>query len=53
VTEQLIRDAGYEPINTGGLENARAIEDHVALFSGVTRGGRGPAFYRYARPGDL
>ena len=29
VTEQLIRDAGYEPVSAGGLENARALEDFV------------------------
>src|SRR5262249_42660863 len=29
VTEQLIRDAGYDPISVGGLENARALEDFV------------------------
>jgi predicted dinucleotide-binding enzyme len=29
VTEQLIRDAGYEPVGLGGLENARALEDFV------------------------
>src|SRR4051812_17266792 len=28
-TEQLIRDAGYEPVSLGGLENARALEDFV------------------------
>src|SRR5207237_7435101 len=27
VTEQLIGDAGYEPVSLGGLENARALED--------------------------
>src|SRR2546428_10420448 len=26
VTEQLIRDAGYEPVNLGGPERARALE---------------------------
>ena len=29
VTEQLIRDAGYEPVYIGGLEHAKALEDHV------------------------
>ena len=29
VTEQLIRDAGYEPASVGGIENARALEDFV------------------------
>src|SRR5205814_10258196 len=27
-TEQLVRDAGYEPVLVGGLEQARALEDH-------------------------
>src|SRR5947208_4417866 len=29
VTERLIRDAGYEPVNGGGLEHARALEDFL------------------------
>jgi predicted dinucleotide-binding enzyme len=53
VTEQLIRDAGYDPILVGGLEQARALEDHLGLFFALTQNGLGPCFYRYARPGDL
>ena len=49
VTEQLIRDAGYEPVSMGGLENARALEDFV---SGVL-GKIGRVFYRFAPPGEL
>jgi predicted dinucleotide-binding enzyme len=49
VTEQLIRDAGYEPASVGGIENARAIEDFVP---GVL-GNIGEAFYRFAPPGQL
>jgi len=30
-TEQLIRDAGYEPAYAGGLDNARKLEDAVAF----------------------
>jgi 8-hydroxy-5-deazaflavin:NADPH oxidoreductase len=52
-TEQLIRDAGYDPVYVGGLEQARALEDHLGLVSAVNRGGMGPCFYRYAKPGDL
>ena len=53
VTEQLIRDAGYEPIFVGGLDLARALEDHLNLLFAVNRAGLGPCFYRYARPGDI
>ncbi len=36
VTEQLIRDAGYEPVSVGGIENARALEDFVpGLFGKI------------------
>jgi 8-hydroxy-5-deazaflavin:NADPH oxidoreductase len=49
VTEQLIRDAGYEPVSMGGLENARALEDFVpGVFAKIGR-----VFYRFASPGDL
>ena len=53
VTEQLIRDAGYEPISAGGLENARLVEDQLNMMMAVNRAGLGQAFYRYARPGEL
>jgi hypothetical protein len=47
VTERLIRDAGYEPVNLGGLESARALEDSVTgLFLKNS-----PLFYRFAAPG--
>ena len=49
VTEQLIRDAGFEPVSVGGLENARALED----FVGGVLGKIGRVFYRFAPPGDL
>jgi predicted dinucleotide-binding enzyme len=49
VTEQLIRDAGYEPVSLGGLESARALEDFVpGVFGKVA-----PIFYRFAGPGEL
>jgi predicted dinucleotide-binding enzyme len=53
VTEQLIRDAGYDPVDAGGLERARMLEDHLALLFAVNRAGLGSFFYRYARPGEL
>jgi 8-hydroxy-5-deazaflavin:NADPH oxidoreductase len=49
VTEQLIRDAGYEPVSAGGLENARALEDFVpGVLAKI-----GQVFYRFAPPGEL
>jgi predicted dinucleotide-binding enzyme len=35
LTEQLIRDAGYDPVFVGGLEQARALEDSTALFRAI------------------
>jgi predicted dinucleotide-binding enzyme len=49
VTEQLIRDAGYDPVGAGGLENARALEDFVPGLLGKV----GRVFYRFAPPGEL
>ena len=53
VTEQLIRDAGFDPINVGGLEQARAMEDALGLLFAANQAGLGPFFYRWAKPGDL
>jgi len=47
--EQLIRDAGYDPVSVGGLENARALEDFVAGVLGKI----GRVFYRFAPAGEL
>ncbi len=47
--EQLIRDAGYEPVSVGGLENARALEDFVPGVLGKI----GRVFYRFAPPSEL
>jgi 8-hydroxy-5-deazaflavin:NADPH oxidoreductase len=49
VTEQLIRDAGYDPVSVGGLESARALEDFVPNLLGQI----GRVFYRFAPPGEL
>ncbi len=49
VTEQLIRDAGYDPVSVGGIENARALEDFVPSILGKI----GQVFYRFAAPGEL
>ena len=53
VTEQLIRDAGYDPVYVGGLEQARALEDQLGFIGAINRGGLGRFFYRYAPPGEL
>ena len=53
MTEQLIRDAGYDPVYVGGLEQARALEDHLGLMFAISQAGLGPFFYRYAKPGEL
>ena len=49
LAEQLIRDAGYDPVNFGGLERARSLEEHLmGVYSSLFG-----FFYRYARPGEL
>jgi predicted dinucleotide-binding enzyme len=53
VTEELIRDAGYDPLYVGGLEHARALEDHLGLWMAAVQAGLGQSFYRYAKPGEL
>lgn len=53
VVEQLNRDAGYEPIYAGGLENAAAQEGFVSLVFAIAQGGLGQFFYRMAPPGEL
>jgi predicted dinucleotide-binding enzyme len=52
-TEQLIRDAGYEPVFAGGLDKARMLEDFLSLSMAANQGGLGQFFYRFAKPGEL
>jgi predicted dinucleotide-binding enzyme len=52
VVEQLNRDAGYEPIYAGPLENAAAQEAAIGLFFGLAQS-TGRFFYRMAEPGEL
>jgi predicted dinucleotide-binding enzyme len=52
-SETLIRDAGYDPVRAGGLENARVLEDFLQPLVGITESLGGPAFYRFAPPGEL
>jgi 8-hydroxy-5-deazaflavin:NADPH oxidoreductase len=51
VAEQLIRDAGYDPVHLGDLSRARDLEDAVWILTAVTP--RGGVFYRFAVPGEL
>jgi predicted dinucleotide-binding enzyme len=53
LAEQLARDAGYDPVPAGGLENARVLEDSMQLFSAISGGPTGPFFYRIGAPGQL
>ena len=52
VTEQLIRDAGFEPVSAGDLENARAVEDFLGVIFAIAQQS-GPFFYRMAPPDRL
>ena len=53
VVEQLNRDAGFDPIYAGGLENAGAQEAMLGLIFAINQGGLGPFFYRMAPPEQL
>ena len=53
ITEQLIRDAGFDPIYLGDFSQARLLESLIGVTMGVAKGGLGPFFYRFNRPGEL
>lgn len=53
VVEQLNRDAGYEPVYAGPLENAAAQEGFLELVFAINQGGLGPFLYRMAPPDRL
>jgi predicted dinucleotide-binding enzyme len=53
VVEQLSRDAGYEPVYAGSLENAALQENFLKLVFAINRGGLGRFFYRMAPPDQL
>jgi 8-hydroxy-5-deazaflavin:NADPH oxidoreductase len=53
VAEQLNRDAGYEPVYAGPLENAAVQENFLKLVLGINQGGMGQFFYRMAPPEQL
>jgi 8-hydroxy-5-deazaflavin:NADPH oxidoreductase len=48
VVERLNRDAGYEPVRVGGLEQAAAQEGILDLIFGVSQAGLGEFVYRMA-----
>ena len=53
VVEQLNRDAGYEPVYAGPLENAAAQESFIQLVFAINQGGLGAFVYRIAPPDRL
>jgi 8-hydroxy-5-deazaflavin:NADPH oxidoreductase len=55
VVEQLNRDAGYEPVYAGPIENAAAQENFLILqlLRAISQGGMGPFLYRIAPPDQL
>jgi predicted dinucleotide-binding enzyme len=53
VVEQLIRDAGYDPIYAGGLDKSAISESALQFLFAVAQGGMGPFFYRMAAPGQF
>ena len=50
VVEELIRDAGYDPIYAGGLDKAALMESTLQFFFAIAQGGMGQFFYRMAPP---
>jgi 8-hydroxy-5-deazaflavin:NADPH oxidoreductase len=53
VIEQLNRDAGYDPVYAGPLDNAAAQENFITLVFAINQGGMGPFLYRFAPPDQL
>jgi 8-hydroxy-5-deazaflavin:NADPH oxidoreductase len=51
--ERLNRDAGYDPLYAGGLENASLQEQFAGLMFGIARGGMSQFFYRFAPPSQF
>ncbi len=50
VAERLSRDAGYEPVYAGALQNASILEGFLQLEIAISRGGLGQFFYKFAPP---
>ena len=51
VVQELMRDAGYDPVRVGDLTRAHDFENAVWLLMGVQP--MGGVFYRFAVPGEL
>jgi predicted dinucleotide-binding enzyme len=49
----LIEAAGYEPVDAGGLDSARALEDMLRVNFAVSQAGMGQFVYRMAPPERL
>jgi predicted dinucleotide-binding enzyme len=52
VVQQLNRDAGYEPLYGGPLENVRVQEEFVKILFAISQD-IGPFLYRMAPPEEL
>ena len=52
ITEELITDAGYDPVPLGGLDKACAVEDPAWLLVAAVNDGV-LVFYRFAVAGGL
>jgi predicted dinucleotide-binding enzyme len=50
--EQLIRDAGYDPVYAGALDRASVQEQAINLWFGISQAG-GRFFYRMAAPEEF
>jgi 8-hydroxy-5-deazaflavin:NADPH oxidoreductase len=48
LAEQLIGDAGFDPLYAGGLDNASTLEAQIEFTMMLARGEVGPYFYRFA-----
>lgn len=53
VVELLTRDAGYDPVFAGPLENASLQEGFTHLVFAIVQSGLGPFVYRIAPPDQL
>jgi len=52
VVEQLIRDAGYEPVYAGGMDKTALQEQGIGLIFAISQAS-GPFLYRMAPPEEL
>lgn len=53
IAQQLIREAGFEPVKVGDLSKARLIEEQVQLMFALVESLGAPFFYRYSSPTSL